>query len=177
LPPPAILAEEKTLTSFEITLSYLFDNGKVVGAVFRNTGGGTFKGEIRVTMGLSYARSWMAESAVQYVKNSFPIVLKPGEDLIVKINNGILLFPTLGPLSIAVVMPPVNGNFEFWKEEFLDLEEYRTYYADSVVVQTFKSRMQIWTSYKDPEPDMDYIHVRVVVGHARANFFFPIPAL
>lgn len=148
--PPLLLPPPKP--SPIILSHYIYDeNRNKIGGYFKNVGNAEFKGRIAFVAGLSYAHGWTAESVTYYTNGSSDqiINLRINEELpfyIVQNPQGGLtfVFPTLindnSPMAFSI-FPPV---------------------ADSQAVENFREMIYSWwTGYKDPEPTVDYMNIKI----------------
>jgi len=159
-----------------IITHYIYnEEGYKIGGYFENKGKKTFQGQIKFAIGLSYAQSWLAESITYYNEgNSGTLIIKPEEKLPFYIlynpQGGLtFVFPSLIsndlPLSFSVFPPASNSQ----------------------AVANFKEMIyKWWTGYKDPEPDVDYVNIKLTLkgtGKSRKvevrqmSFFEPIGEL
>jgi len=151
---------------------YLRDEeGNIIGGYFQNISDTPFQGKISFVVGLSYNIGWQAESVTYFLKgqSDITVVIEPRDKLFIRF----LANPRGG---ITCFFPDI-----IWQDKPLSFSAQKPD-ANSSAVAQFKEMIEtIWTGYKDPEPDKDYLNIKIELKETdrttiskTIGFYFPI---
>ena len=147
---------------------YVYDDKKEkIGGYFENIGNAPFKGRVEYRAGLSYDQGWIAESMTNFAfgRSNITITIPPkGKVNFVVTRNPMggwtFVFPELiyngSPMSFSVFPPSPDHKSVGWFKEMIE---------------------KWWTGYHDPEPQVDYVNVKIRLKGEDEWLLLDVPSL